>query len=271
MATFGAFTPLAIAASIVFVLSPASRIDAQSNQNSLKISDSNGTWDDTAGVDHRIRLVSDQREGIDSSDMLAAKFYVTVFVTSQRYSGNLVKEANKLNPAPEPRFNENQGLEAGDFICNSHAQGAGLFGNFAAWLSKDGVDAKDRLTQGSGPFIDVNGLTIADNIKDLTDGNLDAPIVSDELGLAILYGSHRANDFAWTGTGIGGTAYEGKYCNGWAHYAEPDHALTAAVGKICDDCVADWTFSDFFDCHWKILSHLYCFQVMPAPEANPPS
>lgn len=289
MATFGTFTRLAVAASVVLVLSRALPIDAQPNQSPLKIAYSSSSWGDTASEcrlpsynhgqsglscadDHTARMVSDQREGISSSDLLAAtKIFVTVFVTSQRYTGNLVKEANDLDPAPDPPFNEYQGLEAGDFICNSHANGAGLWGNFAAWLSKDGVAAKDRLTRGSGPFIAVNGLKIADNIKDLTDGNLDAPIVLDELGLTIVEGYHLTEDFVWTGTGIEGAAYDGGHCNGWAHYAELDQPAHAAVGRVCDDCLADWTFSDFRDCNWKVLGHLYCFQVMPAPDTNPPS
>lgn len=271
MFTFGMFARLVTSALIILELSITSPIYAEPTQGPLNIEDSNVGGGNPVSAGHTVRKVSDQPVGVGFSTLLAAKLYVTVFVTSQRYSGNLVKEANKLDPAPEPPFNENQGLEAGDFICNSHASGAGLWGNFAAWLSKDGVDAKDRLTPNSGPFIDVNGLTIADNIEDLTDGDLDAPIVLDELGQAIVSRFHRAEDRAWTGTGTEGTTYEDGHCNGWSQYAEPDRPLTAAAGKICEDCLADWTFSDSLDCNWKVLSHLYCFQVMPALGTNPPS
>ena len=229
-----------------------------------------------AGAD--IGNVDTQQELVGLSDQLAAKFFVTVFVTSLRYTGNLVKEANKLDPAPEPPFNDTQGLDAGDFICNTHANWGGHWGHFAAWLSTEEVDAKDRLTPGSGPFLAIDGVIVADSIPDLTDGTLRAPIILDELSLPIVHPNildlpkekvstwRKYHTTVWTGTRSDGTVHEGQHCNGWAHYEDTDDPSYATVGKVCDDCVAEWTLGKSLGCNWRIRSHLYCFQVRSNPD-----
>ena len=211
------------------------------------------------------------------SDQLAARFFVTVFVTSQRYTGNLVKEANNLDPAPEPLFDDTQGLEAGDFICNIHANWGGHWGHFAAWLSTEEVNAKDRLTAGSGPFMAIDGTIIAESIPDLTDGTLQAQIVLDELGFPVVHpkvsglpkegvNSRWYRSTVWTGTRSDGTAQEGQNCNGWAHYEDTDDPSYATVGEVCDGCVGEWTLGGSLGCNWRTRSHLYCFRVRSDPD-----
>jgi len=222
--------------------------------------------------------VGAQQRFVGLSDQLAAKFFVTVFVTSLRYTGNLVMEANKLDPAPEPLFNDTQGLQAGDFICNTHASWGGHWGHFTAWLSTEEVNAKDRLTPGSGPFLAINGVIIANSIRDLTDGSLQAPIILDELGLPIVHTNirdrpkeevtswRRYHTTIWTGTRSDGTAQEGQNCNGWAHYEDTDEPNYATVGEVCDDCVGRSTFGGSLGCNWRTRSHLYCFSVRSDPD-----
>ena len=206
------------------------------------------------------------------SDQLAARFYVTVFITSQRYTGNLVKEANNLDPAPDPPFRDTQGLEAADYICNTHAKWGGHWGHYVAWLSTENVNAKDRLTPGSGPFMATDGAIVANSIRDLTDGTLQAAIVLDELGLPVVYpnmsnlskehtDSQWYHSTVWTGTRSDGTAQGAQDCNGWALYEDSDDPRYATVGKVCENCVADWTLSGSKNCNWKTRSHLYCFYV----------
>ncbi len=65
-----------------------------------------------------------------------------------------------------------KGLAVADNECTFLAEVAGLVpgGPWVAWLSTSTVNAKDRLTPGSGPFVNTSGDKIADDIFDLTDG-----------------------------------------------------------------------------------------------------
>ena len=49
------------------------------------------------------------------------------------------------------------GLAGADTVCNTLAADAGLGGAWVAWLSTQSVNAEDRLTPGSGPFVRAAG------------------------------------------------------------------------------------------------------------------
>ncbi|MCP3974444.1 MAG: hypothetical protein GY720_08120, partial [bacterium] len=101
-----------------------------------------------------------------------------VFVTSTQQNGNL------------------GGLAGGDAVCEARATANTLGGTWRAWLSTSTVDAKDRLTEPAGVFTRaVSGTKVADDIADLTDGNIDNAILDDEFGV------DGGNSIAWTGTG----------------------------------------------------------------------
>ena len=104
---------------------------------------------------------------------------VTVFVTSVEYTGDLVANAQIIDPG----FAGN-GLAAADLICSQHAQDGGLEANFVAWLSDSVTDAKDRLPPIGlqGTFVRTDGAVVADDLDDLLDGSLDLPINRTEYG-----------------------------------------------------------------------------------------
>ncbi len=159
----------------------------------------------------------------------------TVFVTSTTYSGDL------------------GGLGGGDAICQAHAVDAGLRGTYRAWLSS-GVDSPStRFNQATVPYKRVDGVTIADNWADLTDGNMDAPLNIDEFGN--LQMDPMDKDFAWTNTDAFGTrATIGAHCSSWTS--------TAGVGQIgnLSHSAGGWTFFGLMQPSCSQMHHLYCFE-----------
>jgi hypothetical protein len=123
------------------------------------------------------------------------------FVTSVEGSGNL---------ASWPEAGGRTGIAAGDAICSARAAAIGL-GNasrFKAWLSTSSVDAKDHITS-NGPWVRLDGVTLADSKADLTDGSLFTAISLTETGIYV--SSHPV----WTGTGAMGVRAGGT-CDDWA-------------------------------------------------------
>lgn len=69
------------------------------------------------------------------------------------------------------------GLAGADALCQTAADDAGLEGTYFAWLSAtDSDDPDDRFDHRGGPFVRTDGIIIADDWADLTDGELLAPI-----------------------------------------------------------------------------------------------
>jgi hypothetical protein len=115
-----------------------------------------------------------------------------VFVTSVEYSGDL------------------GGLEGADALCARHATAVALDGTYKAWLSTVSVSAASRLTRSNGPYERTDGVVVASNWADLTDGNLAAPINRDEIGAPVEAG-------VWTGTAIDGASYTEGDCDGFTN------------------------------------------------------
>lgn len=102
-----------------------------------------------------------------------------VFVTSSTSSGGL------------------GGLSGADQTCNNLAMAAGLPGTYAAWLSTNTINAKDRI--GDHTWVRVDGAVVAKNQADLIDTMIQNPINVNENGDTI------ASTNIWTGTGRDGT------------------------------------------------------------------
>jgi hypothetical protein len=100
------------------------------------------------------------------------------------------------------------GLSAADAACASAASTAGLPGTYQAWLC-DGVTAPvDRSTQFNGPYVRTDGMMVALDWSDLTDGTLANPINVDELGNDV---SASPPTQAWTYVGAGGECDSATY------------------------------------------------------------
>ncbi len=150
-----------------------------------------------------------------------------VFITSTRHFGNF------------------GGVAAADAECAARASAAGLNGIFLAWLSDSTVTPAIRFTRSVLPYVRVDGTVIADDWADLTDGTLDNPILTDELGAAY------TNSQAWTGTGSQGNAGASR-CSDWTLTA-----LSGQVGYSNATGVA-WTNETSVPC--TVERRLYCVE-----------
>lgn len=99
-----------------------------------------------------------------------------VFITSTTYNGDLGR------------------LTGGDSKCQTQANTANLGGTWKAWLSDKTTSAASRLVHYGGPYQRVDGIRVANNWLDLTDGSLLAPINVTELKTTF------NATWVWTGT-----------------------------------------------------------------------
>jgi len=144
------------------------------------------------------------------------------------------------------------GLGGADTLCGDLAKTAGLPGAYKAWLSDDTTAAKNRLTHSSNPYARVDGVVVANNFADLTDGSLLAPINITQDGSVAVSGG--ASVFAWTGTYANGSAFAGRTCNNWTNAT---NGFTAQSGYP-PSTSGVWTDAQNYGCDRS--DRLYCVQ-----------
>jgi cysteine-rich repeat protein len=123
-----------------------------------------------------------------------------IFVTSTVYSGNL------------------GGLAGADTLCNTRAAAGALPGTYMAWLSDNTGSPSTRMTKAIVPYVLPNGVKVANNWTDLTDGGLIAAVNVTELKGAVpttgFCGPGEAP--VWTNTNANGTqANANNSCANW--------------------------------------------------------
>ena len=168
--------------------------------------------------------ISGSDSSVDLSSLLDG-LASTVFVTSATYKGQNIG-----------------GVTAADAICQSHADAAGLDGTFLAWLSDSTSSPATRFDR-LGAYYRVDGVRIADDWDDLTDGGLDARFSLDENG-------EEVSDFVWTGTKVDGTA--GAHCDDWT-----DGDKSATVGRTTTPS-SDWSSQITVRCTQSFA--IYCIE-----------
>jgi flagellar motility protein MotE (MotC chaperone) len=170
----------------------------------------------------------------------------TVFVTSGLYTGDLVSEATALG------FPGGTGLDAGDYICNVHAQDAGLTGDYVAWLSDSFTDAVDRFPT-SGPWNLTDGSPVAVDLDDIIDGVLLNSLHLTEDG-ALASASWRP----WTSTLHFGVVHQSgnASCDDWGWTSG---GLTISFGGRTNETIGVWSIDlPSIDC--SSSQPLFCFQ-----------
>jgi len=140
------------------------------------------------------------------------------------------------------------GLAAGDAICQSLATAQSITGTFKAWLSDSTTNAKDRFTS-NGPWVRLDGVKIANNMADLTDGAIYSTINLTETGQYMgAYG-------VFTGTVSNGTAHAST-CSNWTSNSSAVHGM-AGIANYANQ---KWTeYYDLWGCDLTIY-HLYCLE-----------
>jgi hypothetical protein len=170
-----------------------------------------------------------------------------VFVTSTTYDGNL------------------GGVAGADAKCQARAVAASLAGTFKAWLSGPTLASSPsvRFTKATIPYRLVDGVAIAMDWADLTDGTILAPINKTEFG--VLFQGMAYTFTLPNGTpGLFGSATSNCYggdchCNNWTNpNAQGTPLPGSAVGQthVSND---DWSDYSFYNgCGGP--HPLYCFE-----------
>lgn len=179
--------------------------------------------------------------GCSSSDDVlsppAGPAVARVFVTSDSTDGNL------------------GGLAGADAFCMNSAMVAGLTGSWRAWMSDSGTDASSRIMDAEYRLL--NGVVVANDLADLTDGTLDNGIDVDELGSAVMAGLA-----VWTGTNANGTRAS-NHCSDWDWSGGVGEfgqfGLTGATDSEWTNRVSNAT------CQANVFSRVYCFEAIPSP------
>jgi len=167
--------------------------------------------------------------------------HVKVFTTSLAYDGNFVGPPATAFPT---------GLAGADDACTTAATGAGQTGTWTAWLSDNATDAADRINNGGGaPYQLINGTVIANNMADLLDGTLDAPILIDESGNTV------AGAFqVWTSTAADGINPGVGTCTNWS-INDPERFARIGLADAVDRTWSDEGGGN--PC--SVFNRLYCF------------
>jgi hypothetical protein len=117
-----------------------------------------------------------------------------------------------------------------------------------------GVDARDRIPEGQ--YFLVDGTLVANNITDLTDGSLEAPINLNEYGQA-------QSGIVWTATNSDGSG-TGNTCNNWTDASSEQGGCSEGdpnCGSVGSTSVsnAEWTKLNAAPFQCNAQYSLYCF------------
>ena len=165
-----------------------------------------------------------------------------VFVTSGVYTGDL------------------GGVAGADQKCADHALAASLPGEYRAWLGRvetgsspeyTPADPESGWTHSASPYVRVDGVVVAENWADLTDGSfLAAPIALTELGDA-----PSGTAYAWSNLNSYGAIDRSQYfdCNGW----NEGFSTYGNVGFYSYGTY-QWAYGAIAACYSQ--AHLYCFE-----------
>ncbi len=170
-----------------------------------------------------------------------------------RYEKALPKERIVFLSKGAPNGTNLGGLSGADAFCQSEASLYGLSGTYKAWIS-DSVESPDtRFEKKGGPFVLVNGVVIADDWQDLTDGTLQHPIDigADETDHPVFE--------AYTNTAIDGTAYStdpNLTCLDWTDVNSTYHFWSGEETAANER----WTHDNYYTCGSRNYWGLYCFQ-----------
>ena len=113
------------------------------------------------------------------------------------------------------------GLAGADAHCQKLAEAAGSSKMWAAYLSAEGVNAKDRI--GAGPWQNINGDVIATDVANLHSdaNNLNKQTGLTETGAMVKGRGDQPNEHdILTGSNADGTLAAGQTCGDWTSNGE---------------------------------------------------
>lgn len=143
------------------------------------------------------------------------------------------------------------GVAAADAYCDAEARSAGIEGQYRAWLGDESTTAPSRIARSADGYARTDGVLVANDYADLTDGGLNAPINVSARG-EVIQGVQ-----AWSNIHLGGSVYPGTAaCQGWATDSASAYGWT---GKA-DEATSEWTESQLLPCGPYRKAHFYCFE-----------
>lgn len=174
-----------------------------------------------------------------------------VFITSTLYTGNLVQAANDL--ISSKLYTDAQ--TAADALCQSRADAAGLGGSYRAWLSTQGSDAIDKISETAGPWFTVTGTKVADTKSNFATLGLKAAIDINELGEIVIHDLDEPyEEYPWTGT-TGEGLRSLDTCNDWNSSNNIYDGTFGVAGQYKQQF---WTKAGRRSC--ENLESLYCLE-----------
>lgn len=176
----------------------------------------------------KIRMEADRDDSGQLVVDISFKEPGRAFATSAAYNGNL------------------GGLSGADAKCQALASAAGLGGEWKAWLSSSSENAKDRIF--SRKYLRIDGLKVAINKGDLTDGVIANPIHVDESGAKL-----GTNEPVWTGTTANGNSHTDN-CNDWTASTGNQDGRTGQATQAS----SWWTDVATMKCNSAL--RIYCFE-----------
>ena len=156
-----------------------------------------------------------------------------VFVTSETYQGNLSSIVGATTACRAAAIIA--GLENGD--------------GFRPWLSDDASWPDMVFVHGKGRYTTVDGVVVADDWWDLTDGSLDAAITVDENGVLLGLEAVFTNT---TATGVPVSVDD--HCEGWTSVSAPN------VTRFGWSTETDTAWTDGATAPCGSEARLYCFE-----------
>lgn len=158
------------------------------------------------------------------------------------------------------------GVEAADQICQTHAEYAGLAGNYKAWLSTgSGYSPAASWEHDDNQYRLTNGRLVADNWDALISRNADGNYLENSINFSAS-GLEVVDRKPFTSTlSSGSPAYvlSGRFindfCQNWtSDSVDKKTTVGASVSGVLSE---DWTdYEDVSAISCDVLSPLYCFQ-----------
>jgi hypothetical protein len=143
------------------------------------------------------------------------------------------------------------GVTGADAKCQADAEAAGLAGTYKAWIADATTDSAPavRFNRATVPYVRVDGVIVADDWSDLTDGSLDAVSISET-------DNFTSGNGIWTNVlpdGTRASALSVDHCDNW------DSA--GVTGNIGNRAVTNSNWTSWATGHNCAAGlKLYCFE-----------
>lgn len=141
------------------------------------------------------------------------------------------------------------GVAGANAVCQRLADAAGLGGRYRAWLAEP-LDWPERtFTRSRAPYVRVDGVEVAENWTDLTDGMLVFPILYTETG------GDAPDPQPWANVLRDGSRHLGRDCADWTDNGPEAVGILGFTGAVA----FGWTARELYS-PCAMTHPFYCFE-----------